>query len=130
MIETVNEDYLLSVCSVTSSHNSELSCIVTVLCKECPVSCLNSVNHQFSKLNHLVRRGGCTVCNLSLLHSSLINIGVIVTEDVGTVCAHIVDEFISVNIPKICALSLLREERPCTYGNEVTFSRAKVTVNT
>ena len=115
---------------VTCSHNSKGCNVITVLCEESPVCGVNRVNHKLCKLNHLVGRRGYAVAELSLLKSSLVNVGIAVTENVRTVCAHIVDELVAVNIPEVCTLSLLGEERPRAYGNEVTFSRAEMTVNT
>ena len=130
VIEAVNEDDLLSVGCVTGSHDSKGRNVVTVLCKESPVGCVDCVNHKLCKLNHLVGRRSYAVADLSLLKSSLVNVGIAVTENVRAVCAHIVDELVAVNIPEVCTLSLLGEEGPCADGNEVTFSRAEMTVNT
>ena len=129
MIEAVKEDYFLFVGVCARGKDSALCCVVAVFCKERPVGCVNGVNKKLCALNHnLVGRGGA-VAELHLLHGGGVNVGVAIAENVRAVGAHIVDIFVAVNIPEVCALRLFGEARPSVYGDKLTFGGAEVAVN-
>ena len=129
VIEAVDEDYLLAMGVGSCGHDSGSGDIVAVLCEESPVCAVDGVNKQLCELNRLVGRRGGAVALLCLLESGGVNVGVIVTEDVGAVSAHIVDEFVAVNIPEIGALRSVAEKRERADGDEAAFCRAEVAVN-
>lgn len=79
--------------------------------KKRPVGGANGIDKQLRELYHLHGGSGHTVAELPLRRSRRINVGIVVAEDVRTVCAHIVYEAVAVNVPETAALRPFREER-------------------
>ena len=130
VIEAVDEDYLLPVGGCSGGHDSCGGGVAAVLCEESPVSRSDGVDKALRELDYLGRGRGDAVLYLSLCKSCGVNIGVIVAEHVGAVSAHIVDEFVAVDIPEVGALSLLAEEGICRYGDAAALSGALMAVKT
>ena len=109
VVEAVDKDDLLAVSCSSRGHYGSGGDVVAVFSEESPVCTVDCVNEQLGELDRLVRRRSCAVALLCLLERGCVNVGIVIAEDVGAVCAHIVDELIAVDVPEIRALGSVAE---------------------
>ena len=105
VVVALEENDLFAVRMCTRGHDSKAGHVVTVLGEERPIGAGHSIDQKLGEIDH--DRRGCrrAVALLSLLGGSLLNVGIVVAEDVGTVRAHVVNKAVSVYVPEVAALS-------------------------
>ena len=130
VIVTADEHDFLAVGVCTCNHDREVGCVAAVLCEERPVCHVDGVDHFFREVDEQFGSKRCAVAFFELFDCRGVDVGVVVAEEVGAVCAHIVDESVAVNIPEVCALRLGHKQRIRADGNHAAFGRSEVTVDT
>ena len=129
VVISLEKDDLFAVGIGSRGHNGEGGDVVSVLCKERPVGTCDGIDEELGKLDHLGRGQSRAVAESSLRCRRGVNVGVVVTENVRAVGAHIVDKLVAVKVPDISAFCPRGEEGERLDGGIATLGGAEMAID-
>ena len=110
VITAGDSDDFLSTGRRARGHDRVIRHVRTILCEEGPIRYRDQVHEKFRQFDHA--RGGRAggIRQGHLLRISGIHHSIHVTQDHGTVCAHIINEIVAVNVPEMRTFGLRGKE--------------------
>lgn len=130
VVISLKENDLLAMRIRSRGHDREGGHVAAVLGKERPIGARDGINEQFGKVHHLGRGQSGTVADSSLRCRGGINVGIVISENVRTVRAHIINKTVAVEIPDVRALGFRGVEGERLNGCIAPFCGSEVSVDT
>ena len=119
-------DDLLSTGRGSRRQHREVRDVASILREHRPIGAVNRVNEKFGQLDHAMGRNRGAVCFFHLGSCGGVYFGVIVTQDVRAVSAHIIDKTVAIDIPEMCPFRSFTEDRIRRHGDKTAGRRPQM----